>query len=191
MSEAIRSDVEVGEDDATVVELRRRPTQREHSRTDWTDDRFFGEPPGPEGYIVIALKSPANRRHHEWIAEELAKGVVRIAAGTTVEDYIDPDDEGIVQWSRDHLLNYHGWTPARIDAWIEGKFANDHDEEHRAEEELDNALASGGSVPDDYEPMPVPHTHGNGAEYAIVNSPHRELADRRAMLHIWQCLPDR
>lgn len=62
---------------------------------------------------------------------------------TLVPEYAEDSVHGTgsVEWSRDHLIHFHGWTPERVER--EGKFAGDtHGEEH----------ANG-------DTLPVPHEH--------------------------------
>lgn len=104
----------------------------------------FANPPGPDGYLVIA-------QHEPWFGGRAFLEERGIGEGDQRYDWA-PTDE----WTAEHFAMFHGWSELKIArAKVErgNKAEKAHWDEHKTRAEI-----------------PLPHTHWFGLDYAISTS---------------------
>ncbi|MEX0875295.1 MAG: hypothetical protein WD646_02695 [Actinomycetota bacterium] len=108
-----------------------------------------------DGYVVFASRTPTRLRDND------RPEVIEKIRANSVQWWGDEE------WTRDHLLRCHGWSPERVEAWWTGEDPtswdpgnpNQHDE-HGQEHYIDVVEAA--------RAMPVPHLHDAFSAVATV-----------------------
>ena len=135
-------------------------------------DRFFEAPPGPDGYIVVALKWPSLE---EWDDLFVKHGIEGDDMPEQPEDWSGP------AWTMDHIRRFHGWDDTAVQRYkvTASSLNSAHELEH---EDWDKTGE---------HTMAILHTHWDAAQWVMAHSSNREMDDRRAMVQVWENLRDR